>query len=238
MVAAPERLTQTAVQSRIQLRAAVLTACALLPLIVPLVWSGLSVRLQTNIALAALSPLEAPWSIREPLSAWALLLCVAWFALAYSGRHTKWWELPLVLLGAAVMLPRVGNAWLTAFLLTVPLYRQLGAASRWLLLAIVICLVASAALLVRSRPPEPRVVALTADGTALGGQPLNSESTEFWLDYLRVVQGHERWQHILDGWRVHRVQVRDAPQLAELVRDSEDWHVLGDDGATLTAERR
>jgi hypothetical protein len=238
MVAAPQGLTQTAAQTRIDVRAAAVAVCAVLPLLVPLVWHGISLRLQTNIALAALSPLEAPWSIREPLGVWALALCLVWFALAYRGRTARWWELPLVLLAMAVLLPRIGNAWPTAALLVLPLYRQAGAASRWLPLAIVIGLVASAALLVRAKPSQPPVVALTAAGAEIGRQPLNSESTEFWLDYLRVVQGHERWQHILDGWGARAIEVRGAPELARLVRDSAEWRVVKDDADALVAESR
>ena len=48
-------------------------ACLVLPLVAPLVWTGFRIRLYSDPVLAAVSPVEAPWSIRDPLGAWALL---------------------------------------------------------------------------------------------------------------------------------------------------------------------
>jgi hypothetical protein len=74
----------------------------------------------------------------------------------------------------------------------------------------------------------------------LAAQGLTSESTEFWLDYLRVAQGHARWAEILRTRQVGVVvlEARDRERLAaELIRGSSEWRVLVDDGQVLVAER-
>jgi hypothetical protein len=73
---------------------------------------------------------------------------------------------------------------------------------------------------------------------AAGGLP--SESSDFWLDYLRVAQGHERWADVLSRMQVDLV-VLDAAgqqrQAADLVRGSSDWHVTFDANGVVVAER-
>jgi hypothetical protein len=67
-----------------------------------------------------------------------------------------------------------------------------------------------------------------------------SESTEFWLDYLRVAQGHERWAEILRTYDIGVVvlDAHDRERLAaELIRRSNEWRVISDDGQVLVAER-
>src|SRR4051812_47433107 len=103
MVTAPERLTlHPPVHARADRVMPLLTVCAVVPLLVPLAWSGYRLAFAPDTVRAALSNLEAPWSIRDPLGVWALLLVLTWFGLAYRARKMAWWEMPLVLLGAAV----------------------------------------------------------------------------------------------------------------------------------------
>jgi hypothetical protein len=69
---------------------------------------------------------------------------------------------------------------------------------------------------------------------------LHSESEEFWLDYLRVAQGHARWAEILRQRNVDLL-VLDAAgqqrQAADLVRTSADWRVTFDANGVLVAQR-
>jgi hypothetical protein len=127
-------------------------------------------------------------------------------------------------------------------------------------------LVAALALVLISRSPElPAADASAAIGASAPGRVLAdwrwapelqrragagrsvwaaggpaSESTEFWLDYLRVAQGHERWAEILRAYQIGVLvlDARDRERLAaELIRTSTDWRVLADDGQVLVAER-
>jgi len=266
MVTAPDAVTLHFAPPRPATRGRLLAATAMLPLVLPLVWSGYRVSLLPDTARAALSPLEAPWSIRDPLGVWALLLVVAWFGLAYHRRRADWWELPFVLLGAAVVLPRLGNAWLAAPLLVLPLgmqLRNLRVSRAVTVVAAVVCVALGLALLLRVRPPElPAEVAttaLTTQGTVfadyrwapalqqrlagrsvLGSNGIDGESTDYWLDYLRVLQGHERWASILRdlGVRALILAPEQRQQLAlALVRGSPEWRVLVDDDRAFVAER-
>ena len=69
---------------------------------------------------------------------------------------------------------------------------------------------------------------------------LQSESKDFWLDYLRVAQGHVRSADILRQMNVDLV-VLDAAgqqrQAADLVRSSANWRVTFDADGVLVAER-
>ena len=69
---------------------------------------------------------------------------------------------------------------------------------------------------------------------------LTSESTNFWLDYLRVAQGHVHWSEILRQLNVDLV-ILDAAgeqrQAADLVRASAEWRVTFDANGVLVAER-
>jgi hypothetical protein len=73
---------------------------------------------------------------------------------------------------------------------------------------------------------------------ASGG--LVAEPTDFWLDYLRIAQGHERWADLLTQMNVD-VLVLDSSdqqrQAAAFVRASPDWRVVYDSGGTLVAQR-
>src|SRR3954467_11048747 len=127
MVSAPERLTLSGSRRtpRARIWIGLLAAALVAPLGPPPAGSGYRRAFAPDTVRAARSNLEAPWSIREPLGVWALLLVLTWFGLAYRSRAMGWWEMPLVLLGAAVALPRIGNAWLSALLLALPLWAQL-----------------------------------------------------------------------------------------------------------------
>src|SRR5256885_17254669 len=112
MVTAPDRLTLPDAPPRSAAAGRVFLALAtVLPLVAPLVWTGYRLSPLPDPVRSALSPLEAPWSVRDPLGLWALLLGLLWFGLAYRAERRAWWELLLLLLGAAIILPRVGNAW-------------------------------------------------------------------------------------------------------------------------------
>jgi hypothetical protein len=159
--------------------------------------------------------------------------------------------------------------WLDALALLVPLYRQLSplALPRWqqAALGLASAIAAGALVLVSSPPALPpagaaAAVAASAPGriladlrwaaevqrragptrTVLAAGALASESTDFWLDYLRVAQGHERWAEILRAYEISVVvlDARDRERLAaDLIRTSTDWRVLVDDGQVLVAER-
>jgi hypothetical protein len=225
-----------------------LASAMVLPLIAPLLWSGLRLRLYSDTVLAAVSPTEAPWSIRDPLGVWALLLTVVWFALAYWRRHAPWWQILLVLAADAVALPRVGNVWLSALLLGVPLAAQLSRRAWPLAL---LGMAAAVALTVWAKPPAlPQRAVEAARGangpvfsdwrwSATFGSPnIDQASTEYWLDYLRVAQGHERWDEILRGYHLVVLDAADRERLgAELIRKAPDWQVLFDDAGVLVAAR-
>jgi hypothetical protein len=73
---------------------------------------------------------------------------------------------------------------------------------------------------------------------ASGG--LTSESSEAWLDYLRVAQGHEHWAEALRAQGIGLVVFNAADQQAQaaaLIRASADWRVLYDTAGGLVAER-
>jgi signal transduction histidine kinase len=220
--------------------------------------------------VAVVEPLvEAPLSVRSPLGVWAVLLTLTWFALAYRARNATWWEIALVAFGSAAALVRVGNVWLDALALLGPLARQLSGLSVPRLGGVAVgvaSLGVAVVLALANRPPELPLtasqVALSAHARGriftdtrwaaelqhragatrdvLAADGLASASSEFWLDYLRVSQGHERWDTILAGYDVGVVvlEVRDRQRLAaELVRAAPDWGVLVDDGRVLVAER-
>ena len=71
---------------------------------------------------------------------------------------------------------------------------------------------------------------------ASGG--LASESPDFWLDYVRILQGHERWAEALQRMHVDLLVLDTRqPQIADLVRTSDQWRVVYDADSTLVAER-
>ena len=240
----------------------VLAACAVLPLLAPEVWNGFRLALSDPV-LGVLSPLEAPLSVRSTPGVWCIGLNLLWFTLAYRSRQFRAWEIALVVVGGVAALARLGNVWLDALLLVLPVGRQLaqfGARAAFCATAAA-CVAASVLTLFASRPPALPAQAVQA---ALDSAPhsvfadwrwsselqqrlgdrsnvvaaygLTAEPTEFWLDYLRVAQGHERWASILQQLGVELVVLNaaDQPAAAELVRESADWRVVLDaDGAVV-----
>jgi hypothetical protein len=256
----------------------VLAVLAVLPLLVPELWVGFRLGI-FDTALSVIAPTEQPLSVRSPGGLWAIGLALAWFGLAYWRRRFAWWEGALVLIGAIAALARMGNAWLDAAVLVVPLARQLTMANfRPVILSglAAVCLAGVAATFATSRPPELPAAASQATVATAAGQAaifspaerstvladwrwagdvqqrlgpgrtvwasrgLTSESPDFWLDYLRVAQGHARWADVLHQMRVDLL-VLDAAgqqrQAADLVRASADWHVTFDANGVLVAER-
>jgi len=250
---------------------------AVLPLLVPELWVGLRLGI-SDTALAVIAPTEQPLSVRSPGGLWAIGLALAWFGLAYWQREFAWWEAALVVIGGAAALARLGNAWVDAAAMVVPLARQLAIANfRPVVLAglTAICVAAALATLVVTRPPDLPAAASQAAVAASVGQAavspsggstiladwrwagelqrrmgatrhvwaangLTSESSEFWLDYLRVAQGHERWAEILRQKNVDLLVLDAAAQqrqAAELVRNSPEWRVTFDVSGVLIAER-
>jgi len=237
--------------------------------LVPELWVGLRLGM-ADTALGVIAPTEQPLSVRSPGGPWAIGLALAWFALAYWQRKFAWWEAGLVVIGGIAALARLGNAWLDAAALVVPLARQLTVArlSPMVLSGMaVLCVAATAVTLLMTRPPELPAAAVRAatqaagQGTVLadwrwagelqqrlgpnrgvwGAKGLPSEANDFWLDYLRVAQGHARWAEILRERGVDLVVVdamAQQRQMADLVRASGDWQVTFDANGVLVAERR
>ena len=77
------------------------------------------------------------------------------------------------------------------------------------------------------------------DRSVLAGAGLASETNEFWVDYLRVTQGHERWSEALTRMNVQLLvlDVSASHPAADLVRASADWRVTYDADGALVAER-
>ena len=247
----------------------VVAICAVLPLLAPEVWSGFRLAM-TDPVLAALSQFEQPLSVRSPGGIWAVGLALAWFALAYWRRDFGMWEPALVLIGGAAALARVGNLWVDAAALVLPLARQVGCLRlkpAVLGMVAVVCLAAAGLTLLQTQPPElpPAAVAAVRQAPSTAGNVLASwrwagelqgrlgsgravlasggpgtEPTDFWLDYLRIGQGHEHWADLLQRLDVDTLVLEsEGPQLpaAALVRASPDWRVTYDVGGVLVAER-
>src|ERR1700680_3102052 len=77
--------------------------CAVLPLLVPEVWSGFRLA-QSDPVLSVISAAEQPLSVRSADGVWAIGLTLAWFSLAYWNRRVTLWEAALVLIGGTVAL--------------------------------------------------------------------------------------------------------------------------------------
>jgi hypothetical protein len=240
--------------------------------VAPEVWSGFRVALSDNV-LSAIAATEQPLSIRSPGGLWAMLLALAWFSLAYWRRDVTLWEAVLVILGGAAALTRLGNAWVDAAAMIVPLGRQLSRlpvrpAYRSLVMAVlpVAALGVAIVTVAQTRPPDlpsgARDTALASSTTGkvladwrwaadlqsrsggvrqvYGTGGLASEPPEFWIDYLRIAQGHERWSEALQRLDVNLVVLDAGDQqrpAAELVRASPDWRVTYDGPGVLVAER-
>src|SRR6266851_3089220 len=78
-----------------------------------------------DTALSVIAPTEQPLSVRSPGGLWAMALALAWFGLAYRQGKVARWDAVLVLIGGIAILARLGNAWVDAAELLVPLARQL-----------------------------------------------------------------------------------------------------------------
>jgi hypothetical protein len=241
---------------------------AVLPLLAPEVWSGFRLA-QSDGILSVIATTEQPLSVRSPAGIWAMALALGWFSLAYWRRNITLWEVALVVVGGSAALTRLGNAWLYAAAMVLPLARQLSPLNlRPLMLSAFTAVsvgVALATVLV-TRPPElppggrqaalasttgARVMAdwrwagdlqrqVGAGRAVFAAGGLASESPEFWVDYLRIAQGHERWAELLRQRDVDLL-VLDADDqqraAAALVRASADWHVTFDAAGALVAER-
>jgi hypothetical protein len=241
--------------------------CAVLPLAAPEVWSGFRLA-NADPVLAAIASTEQPLSVRSPAGEWAMLLALVWFALAYWRRDVRPWEIAAVVLGGAVALVRAGNAWLDALLLIVPLARQVSLLNPrpWMLAAAAaVGLAVAGVTLYITRPPALPQAAVEAaaaaatrrDGTVfadwrwapqlqrqlgnetvLASHGLGSESPDFWVNYVRVVEDYEQWPGELQAMNVNLLVLdsHDA-SVPDQVRASPDWRVLYDTGEAFVAER-
>jgi hypothetical protein len=246
----------------------VVAACVVLPLIAPEVWGGFRIGTADPV-LSAISAFEQPLSMRSPGGMWAVGLALVWFALAYWHRNFALWEAALVLVGGAAALARMGNLWVDAIMLVLPLARQVALLKLHLVVISsigAVCLAVAGLTLVQTRPPELPPAAVEAvrqatvqgkvladwrwagelqgrlgsDRPVLASDGPASEPTDFWLDYLRIAQGHEHWADVLRRLDVDTVVLESGGQqhqAAELVRASPDWHVTYDLGDALVAER-
>jgi hypothetical protein len=246
----------------------VLAVVAVLPLLAPEVWYGVRLGLFDTVQ-GVIAGTEQPLSVRSPGGVWAMILALSWFSLAYWHRNVRLWEAGLVVAGGAAALMRTGNLWVDAVLMVPPIGRQLALLNlRPLQMAGLAALSVAVAvgILVQTRPIELSVrgrqaaLATTTRGSVLAdwrwapdlqrrvasarnvlaGGGLASESPDFWLDYLRIAFGHERWADLLKGRDVGLVVLDSVDQqraAADLVRASTDWHVIFDADGALVAER-
>jgi hypothetical protein len=239
--------------------------CAILPLFVPEVWSGFRIA-QSNEVLSVIAATEQPLSVRSPGGVWAVLLALAWFGLVYWQRRMTLWEVALVVLGGAAVLVRLGNGWLYGLAMIAPLARQISSLHvRGVLVGLAgVGLAVSAYSLVTTRPaplprgPEQAAVgahrnivladwrwapnlqhAVGQGGRVLAAGGLASESPDFWVDYVRITQGHERWAEALNRMGVGLVvlDTTQARPAADLLRVAPDWRVTYDADGVLVAER-
>jgi hypothetical protein len=239
---------------------------AVLPMFAPEIWSGFRIA-QSDPVLSVIAATEQPLSVRSPGGLWAMLLVLAWFGLAYWQRRMTLWEAALVVLGGAAVLARLGNAWVYGLAMVVPLARQLFTCQvrREMLVALTgVSLAVSGYTLATTGPPAlpagvEQATFATTSGTvfadwhwapdhqravgsrnrvlAAGG--LVSEASEFWVDYLRITQGHERWADALKLMHVDLVilDTNASRPAADLVRASADWRVTFDADGALVAVR-
>jgi hypothetical protein len=245
-----------------------LATCAVLPLLAPEIWTGFRLAFSDPF-LSVIAPIEQPLSVRSPGGVWAMGLALVWFGLAYWQRRFALWEPVLVVLGGAAALARMGNLWVDAAFILLPLARQVSTAKvpGLILGAAATASVAIAILtLATGRPPELQQAAVDAARASaqqgsvmadwrwsaelqqrLGSQRhvfasngLASESSDAWLDYLRVAQGHERWAEALRRLGIDTVVLNASDQqvqAAALIRTSPEWRVVYDAAGALVAER-
>jgi len=238
---------------------------AVLPLFAPEIWSGFRIA-QSDAVLSVIAAAEQPLSVRSPGGLWAMLLALAWFALAYWHRRMTLWEAALVVLGGAAVLARLGNAWVYGLAMFIPLARQVSLLRlrlQFMLGLACVGLAVSAYTFVVTRPPVvPQAVinatstssgtvfadwrwapdlqrAIGNNGQVLAAGGLASENNDFWVDYLRITQGHERWTEALNRLNAHLVvlDTTAARPAADLVRAAQDWRVTYDADGALVAVR-
>jgi hypothetical protein len=248
------------------MRPYVVAMLAVLPLLAPEVWTGFRLA-QSDGVLSVITATEQPLTVRSPGGVWAMLLALAWFGLTYWRGRVSLLEAALVIVGGAAVLARLGNAWLYAAAMLVPLARQFGSLKPRLPFEVGVALVGmavAASTLVASRPPDlpsgasaaavatpPRGAVLAdwrwagelqrnlgSSRPVLAAGGLTSEPAAFWLDYVRIIQGHELWADDLRRMNVDLLVLdADLRPIADLVRGSADWHVVYDADNALVAER-
>jgi YD repeat-containing protein len=140
-----------------------------------------------------------------------------------------------------------------ALAMILPLARQLPGNARWLTLGAIGCVAVALVATFLARPPQlsPSAV-VPAQSTVLadwrwasrvnaehvyGAGGLRSESDTYWLDYLRVVNAHERWAELLQTHGVGAVVISADAPLADQLRRSPEWRVDYDANGALVAER-
>jgi hypothetical protein len=210
-----------------------LVTTAVSPLVAPCVWHGFSLGMSNGV-LGALSVMEQPLTVRSVPGVWAIVLAVAWFGLAYRAQRVARWEAVLVALGFAVALARVGNTWLDALALVLPLAARLRLLRVKLPIQLALCVSLvplTLAALVAGRPATLPAAAQAAaqaargDGQILtdwhwapelqrsfgstrmvvGAAGLRTTPIEIWHDYLMVTQAHHQWDAILSARGVDTV---------------------------------
>jgi hypothetical protein len=196
-----------------------------------------------------------------------MLLALLWFGMAYRQRRVRWWEAALVVAGGVAVLVRAGNAWVYALAMVPPLAVQLiDLRPKGIILAAMASLgiFVAATLLFAGRPPVLPPAALAAarsadrkgdiladwrwagdlqqqlgDQHVLAAHGLTSESTDFWLDYVRITQDSELWPTELQSRNVNLLVLNTEDRgVVDQVRASGDWQVLYDGSSALVAERR
>ena len=77
-----------------------------------------------------------------------------------------------------------------------------------------------------------------ADRRVLAAGGLASESPDFWLNYVRIVNDYEQWPAELRALNADLLVLdSDNSTLADQVRASSEWRVLYDTGNAFVAER-
>src|SRR5260221_6261767 len=168
------------------IRPYLVATCAVLPLLAPEVWTGFRLAF-SDVLLSVIAPTEQPLSVRSRGGIWALALTVAWFALAYRQRTFGLWEAALMLLGGGAALARVGNLWLDAVLLVVPLARRLSLANFPMAVqgaAAALSLVVAIGIVTLVKPPG---APLAAEQAALASTPTGNVLAD-WRWAARVQQ--------------------------------------------------
>jgi hypothetical protein len=262
-IAAPARAVQPAVR-RLAFEPYLASASLVVPLFALAAWTGFRIGLSDSV-LSTIAASEQPLSVRSPGGIWAIALPLLWFALAYWRRDAPLWQAALVLLGATAAFLRAGNAWIDGLLLIAPLGAQLSALRPRLVFfygAAALGVLVAAQTLWTSRPPVLPPAAIEAAQTTndsgtvfadwrwatelqqdlpqqvLASGGLASESPRFWLDYVRIVQDHERWSTELQDLGADVVVLNpEQDALSQDVRASSHWHVLYDGADAFVAER-